>query len=295
MNYKFTLCLISFFITITASAQIANRDFESWNGNNIDNWISTNGLVLLGNDQSVFQSTDAHSGGFACELISTKVTNKPQGVFVPDYVASIFIGRQIGINSIMGYPYTQKPKQLEFWYKHAPVSGDTASSIVVLTKWNTQKMSRDTIAFGGFFSTTVDTLAYKKGIISLTYSSTLTPDSVSILFSAIKPNSTQGGGKFLIDDLEFTGGTVGIKKTSVQNTFKTFPNPANKTCTVQFNEVQSFTDVELFNVLGQLVWQTKVANATQLVVPTSALKEGTYILNIKNQDGYFSEKLNVIH
>ena len=106
---KKTLLILGILFTSSSflKAQIPNQDFETWVGTEPSSWVTTNGLMTppLNNPQTVFKSNIAHSGSFACEMKAAKLTFKPSGVFIPDYVASIFIGKQIGIQSIRGFAY----------------------------------------------------------------------------------------------------------------------------------------------------------------------------------------------
>ena len=283
------IMFISFF-SANIYAQITNGDFESWasKGNYEDpsGWVSTNGLTLLGNPLSVKKSNDAHSGTYACEMTAIKVINKFPGVFIPDYTGGIYTGSQIGLNPIYGIAYSLRPALLKFYYKYNARNNDTASVSLVLSHWNTSKGSKDTIAFG--FSHMKDSMGtYSKNEITLQYFDTLTtPDTLTILFSAITLFATHDGASLLIDDVTLSGGNVGIGAVSPENIFSIFPNPSNAgKIFVKANLGQTPLKIELLDLEGQKTIILREGNNGEFYFETSTLSAGCYFLHITS-DGH---------
>jgi hypothetical protein len=230
MKRLLSFLIILLFISRVAIAQIPNNGFEDWSGTNIISWVNTNGLMALsGNTQSVFKTTEARSGNYACEMIGTKVNNKPGGVFVPNYVGSIFVGKQILVNSYRGFPYTYKPNKFEFWYKYKPIGIDTAI----------------------------------------------------IVFSAITNTGDHAGSKFIIDDLEFTGGNVGISDIDNAQAISIFPNPSSDKIYIDLKENAIQVKINLFNELGQKVLEEEQNNKPILSISTQNLPDGKYFILIE--------------
>jgi hypothetical protein len=238
-------------------------------------------MALSGNTQSVFKTTEARSGNYACEMIGTKVNNKPGGVFVPNYVGSIFVGKQILVNSYRGFPYTYKPNKFEFWYKYKPIGIDTANAFVALTKWNTNLNKRDTIAIGNFLQSNTDSASFTKASITLNYFDTSEPDTAIIVFSAITNTGDHAGSKFIIDDLEFTGGNVGISDIDNAQAISIFPNPSSDKIYIDLKENAIQVKINLFNELGQKVLEEEQNNKPILSISTQNLPDGIYFILIE--------------
>lgn len=269
------------FSTCFLKAQILNSGFENWTTTEPNSWVTTNGLVFLGNAQSVFKSTNAHTDSFACEMRSTIVTHKPSGVFVPDFVGSIFIGKQIGIQSLRGMPYTNKPSNFEFWYKYSTSTGDSATAVIILTKFNTSLQKTDTIAFG-YFSNSVNASSYTKAAINLTYLGASSPDTAIIIFSAITSNSKNAGSIFTIDDLAFTGGDVGIAEQKKELDFNLMPNPSIGETFISFNNIQNVISMSIIDLQGKELLNNDYYNQSKISISTNRLKAGIYFVKVSN-------------
>lgn len=293
MKLKFLIVLCTFAGYFQAFAQIPNNSFETWTGTDIDAWVNTNKLMALpGNTQSVFKSSDAHSGAYACEMKGTKVVKKPGGVFVPDYVGSIFVGKQILFDSYRGFPYSNKPAQLEFWYKFQNVGSDTANALIYLTRWNTTNGSRDTIA-QGIFGTGTSVNSYQKASVTLNYNNANTPDTAILLFSAITINATQEGSSFIIDDLAFTGGNVGINQAQTFDAFEVYPNPSIGKIFISSISHAKSLQVNFFDLQGKSLLCKTTEYENTLEIDLGNLPAGMYLLQIKSGEGVFYRKIEL--
>ncbi len=295
MIRKIQILIFTFLFSLGLHAQIPNGGFESWAGGEMVGWVTTNGLMQIpgGNPQTVFQTGDSQTGSFACQMVAGKIINKPSGVFVPTYAASIFVGVQKFLTSIRGFAYSNKPANFEFWYKYWPTPGDSANGFVALTRWDAANAKRDTIAVAGFYHATLDTLSYKKAIIPLTYLNALTPDTAIILFSAVTLSATQSGAKFSIDDLAFTGGDVGVSEQKEEQIVNLFPNPSHGVSTIRFGKVQTATSLFVYDIQGKQIWQEELNNLSEINIPTQQFLPGIYFIGIKNEQGELYKKLEV--
>jgi hypothetical protein len=292
MKQKLLILIALAFSTFAANAQILNSGFENWSTTEPSSWVTTNGLMILGNTQSVFKTIDAHSDSFACEMRSTIVTNKPPGVFVPDYVGSIFIGKQIGIQSIRGMKYNNKPSNFEFWYKYSSTTGDTATGLIMLTKFNPTLSKTDTIAIG-FFMNSANASSYTKATVNLTYLSAASPDTAVVVFSAITPFSKNAGSIFKIDDMAFTGGNVGMNEQNNNIDFTLFPNPSNGESIISFSNVQSEINLGIYDLQGKEILNNTYHHQSKIVVLTNQLHSGVYLIKVANASGTSFKKLIV--
>jgi hypothetical protein len=289
--------ILTFFLAFTGLcyavlAQVPNGGFETWTGNDPEGWVTTNGLMMLGNPQSVFKSTDPHSGSFACEINTVHVTNKPPGVFVPDYTGSVFTGKQVFVTSYFGFPCTVKPGKLAFWYKYNARNNDTASVLAYTTKWNSALNKRDTLAIAvGFLTDSVGTYVQHE-IMFMVLDSVSTPDSAVVLFASSSISASQTGAKLILDDIEFTGGTVGVRETGVP-VFSLFPNPVDENFVqLQFEQPEPCIEVTLFDLNGKVVSvQAGDAVSGLFTFHTNAPARGIYILSVETESGNAVKRL----
>ncbi len=292
MKAKIILFLISYCLTCAISAQIPNSSFENWSGNEMSNWVSTNGLTFYGNPQTIFKSSDAHDGNYACEMIAAHITTKPSGVFVPDYAGSIFLGRQSFTVSTWGFPYTFKPAKVEYWFKFAPVGIDTANGIFFLTRWDSIQGRRDTIASAYSFHTSPDSV-YTKAGINFTYYSTATPDSAIIGLASVALSCNHAGTRFLVDEISFAGGNVGLQQSGNAFDCDIYPNPSRGIIHVSFPHLQPSISICLYDLQGVEIWSDEFENLSETSIHTAHLTGGCYLLKIRNDDGEFLKKILV--
>jgi hypothetical protein len=96
---------------------------------------------------------------------------------------------------------------------------------------------------------------------------------------------------------EFKLGTapfnVGIKEAVTNNSLKVYPNPANDVLNVSFNAT-SLATVTLTDIFGRTVYTSSVASgANNIVMNTSDLSTGMYILNVASENGSVSSKVTI--
>lgn len=87
---------------------------------------------------------------------------------------------------------------------------------------------------------------------------------------------------------------IGIKEYSFANAIKVFPNPAGDVINLDMNGIpKEETQVEITNAIGQIVYQTKSWNQ-YLVINTSAMQSGVYLVSIKQNNKAVAVKKVVI-
>jgi hypothetical protein len=87
---------------------------------------------------------------------------------------------------------------------------------------------------------------------------------------------------------------MGITNYALANNVHIYPNPANGVLNVDLNGLsKTETDIEILNTLGQVVYQARSLNQ-HLVINTSELAGGVYIVNIKQNDHIIAIKKVVI-
>jgi hypothetical protein len=290
----FTFYILIFIIPL-AVAQIPNGGFELWNaaGNDITGWESTNGLSQLGNPQTIYRSTNAYSGTYACEINTKKIIAKPPGVYIPDYSGSMFVGKQISVRSIPGFPYTERPEKFTFWYQYNARNNDSATSLILLTKWNTPLNKRDTVAIS--YNLITDSVGiYTKKEALLTYFDPLTrPDTAIIYFSSATNHANKEGARFLLDELNLVGGTVGLQEKNNAAGLAVFPNPSpNGFMYVSVRTEIKMEQIIIYNINGSKVWQTENFNGDELQINTQ-LPAGLYLLELRHSKGFETKKIAI--
>lgn len=280
-------------LTQFVSAQ-TNGGFENWTGNETEGWVSTNALTLLGNPQSVFKSSDAHTGSFACEINTIHVTNKIPGVSIPDYTGSVFTGKQVGFTPVFGFPFSSKPSTLSFWYKYNGRNGDSASILVYTSRWNSTTGKRDTLVLGaGFIKDSVGVYT-RMDLPLITLDSARMPDTAVVLFASSTLSAMAAGAKLIIDDVAFAGGNVGLTDESGRIDVSVFPNPATKgSTTVVFSQPENNVSVKVYDLHGKLLTETLFNNTFAVLLDTGHLAKGLYFIHIKSDRGLATERLLV--
>jgi hypothetical protein len=295
MKKIYSLSFILLSICSQVWAQIPNGDFELWNaaGTDLTYWQSTNGLSQLGNPQTVYRSTNTHSGTYACEINTKKIIAKPPGVFIPDYSGSMFIGKQISVRSIPGFPYTERPANFNFWYQFNARNNDSATALILLTRWNTTDNKRDTVGIS--YGLMIDSVGvYTKKEMSINYFDTLVrPDTAIIYFSAATNYASKEGAKLLLDELSLTGGTVGLPSAIKQENFVLYPNPCPKGAIhISVRTDIKMEQINLYNLNGALVYQLteKLSHNQDIQLD---LPNGMYVFELVYSNGIQRSKIIV--
>lgn len=289
-----TTLLIIIFKLAGAQSEIPNGGFEQrQHAFKFTSWESTNGLITLGNAQTIFQSTEAHSGGFACEIITANMINRPTPE-VPVNAGNIFCGRQIQYDSYMRFPYTAKPKRFEAWYMYNARNGDSANFVVGTTKWNSTLNRRDTLSFAKVFIT--DSVGvYTQLVINLTIRDSIsTPDSAMVVVSAAGGTTPNTGARLLLDDVAYLGGTVGVETFEKQKFPYAYPNPtALGAVYIDIPSQLEETTFTLYSLNGKLLLQHLLEPNKTNELNLPQLTPGVYLYQLENKQGKVARKLIV--
>ena len=93
---------------------------------------------------------------------------------------------------------------------------------------------------------------------------------------------------FLVDDVQYTG-TVAVEETVVETSV--FPNPASDFVT--FSAIENINKVEVFNLVGQLVY-TSTPDNNKVMVNVNNLPNGVYVARMHTATGVSNQKFNVV-
>jgi hypothetical protein len=267
-----------------AQAQIPEGGFNNWTPFLLNTysepaggwWTTLNTLSTLGGPVTVSPSTDVHSGAYAAKL-----ETKQWGTLLLSglLVSGKFINAAPFIKQ--GQPFTDKPSRFKGWYKYAPVSGDSAAIVAILTKFNTITGKPDTIA------RTINTIknnisVYTQFDFKFDYSiPNVNPDTIKIVFVSSADGANmkgQNGSTLLLDDisLEYTTGLQEILMPDFK--IDAYPSPASDQVLLKFNT--SITEqlfCQIYSIDGRLMLSfTPSGNDHRLDV--SAWPQSTYLV-----------------
>lgn len=276
--------------TLSVNAQV-DFGFETWADvpnaatgvQDPKGWASFNVMtnMLVGMQQTVFKETASVGAGAAAAKIVTKPI--PATITIPGYdtVGILAIGTvDILSKSIkLGTPYTGRPEKVAFYTKYEPVTLDTASVSVVLTKYNTTTKTQDIVA-NGTWTTTATSTTWAKNEITLTYKVGTSPDTLRIIVSSSSLYRPKVNSTFYIDDFSFSG-WVGVNDLeAIKNNVVAFPTPAKTNIT--FTSSVAANSVEILDLAGRTVGVFPMVG-NKVTVETAKYESGMYIYNVVNE------------
>ena len=123
------IVLITFTSINAQNGQIQNGGFENWYNDSLFNftssWHCSNSEQYYG-EATVFQSTDAYSGNYSAELISTNIGSGSDTI-----AGYVYHGINSPNGDFGGIPYTDVFNEIQFQYKSNLGIGDTLYLLVV--------------------------------------------------------------------------------------------------------------------------------------------------------------------
>ena len=293
---KLLLFTIAFIIVSKVIAQpFPNGNLEGWQQSQSGLysqptggfWATLNPLADLTGPVTVEKTTDACQGEFAAKLTTKNFTS----LLVAGFLASGTFNQLNLANPLtIGKPFTQKPQTLSGCYKYAPVNGDSAALVSILTKWNSQTNSRDTIASAGGI-TTQPQVDYTNFNYTYEYFSQETPDSIQIVFTSSADganNNGQVGSALWVDNVEL-GILNGINIPLMPEVAVTlYPNPAVDNVTINLENIEGKSTLSLYSADGRQILTKQVLKG-QNTVDFTAMPCGSYIytINQNNQTLYW--------
>lgn len=270
-----------------AQEQPANGGMENWlqkTSNGItfqepQGWFSLNILSLVNYPQTTLKTGDAHSGTSAV-LLETKsgtMSNIP-GLLTTNLILTEQWEPVMERNLI---PFSSRPVSLKFFFKANPMTGDTNAMTLLLTRWNSTTLQRDTVGYANWEN--YQTISqYVQAEVTINYLSNYTPDSLAILFSSsINGFDPVVGSKLYLDDISFSYQHTSVKQISAAQLIKIYPNPAKESFNVYAEKKVDL--IELYNVKAEVVKSVR-AETSEINVDCEGLKEGVYIVVLHHAD-----------
>lgn len=274
---KILMTLVTVIGFLRVDAQLLNLGFEQWDS------TTSGGIYPQGWPDLAYwfhqQVPDAHSGNYALQ------------VNVWYYYTET--------RAVQTVPFTGHPYTFGGYYKYVNneiknqttnlTTEDTAWAAVYLTKWNTSTMQTDTIGKGR-----VDLLgsaSYRNFVCPVTYSSSATPDSITIVADPSMmrdggnyfSTSTDGKNSYLtVDDLYLEFWPASINNTSsVASSIS--PNPVGDQLFISMADAGTY-NCRVTDISGRVVKELSFNGATA-TIPTTNLLPGMYHIAVTELDG----------
>ena len=265
-------------------------------GSNPTGWVSAN-IIATG---TVTASTPGYGGSVSAAKIETKtLAINPNPNIIPTTSGILLAGKlqQVGFSYtiLQGQPYTNKPEGMAYYTKYTPVGVDSGFAYVLLSKWNTVTNKRDTIAIGGDTIKSAIATWTKRNVHLFYTTTTVTPDTLQILFSSSSRTAAQLGTLMYVDEINlYEAGTSGVKET-IEKDFELYPNPANNYFIVK-NYKSKYSSMMLRDLTGQVKLQSQLAKNESTKIDLNELASGVYFVSILNDRGEIiqTKKLNVV-
>jgi hypothetical protein len=282
---------------IAAFAQVPNGGMETWvsqfgEDQQPQSWISYNvftvSLIDPGgqNPTSVSQATgvDAYQGTYAAKITTVDLVVNPDAATIPNR-AGILLTGTVSIASPYirpGYISTNRPVDMTYYAKYTPVGNDTASCLVVLTKWNSSTNSRDTVAWG-YDMMPLAVSSYALRTVTMTYlSMSLIPDSAVIMFSSSSSFTPSAGSALWVDALSFNG-YVGMNEHAADAGVNVYPNPSSTITCFEVTD-NSAAYVAVYDMAGREITRTDISNK-KAILQTNMMESGVYSYAVLNSNG----------
>ncbi len=277
----------------------ANAGFENWTSSGTfedpDNWGTLNfaSAFVMGFPITAEKTTDVHGGTYALKLTTQPSTEDLSSFGFPyDTVPGMLLSGNLGTSNF-GFPFTQRPSAVNFWYKYTSVDGDSAGFLFNLTRWDSGTNTQVTVGQGlASINATVGT--YTLGDLTINYLDNGNPDTVTIIaFSSFNALSLLGnqipthppipGSTLFLDDISVLTTAVDENEAGKFD-FKMFPNPVSNELSIICNGhqfVNNPVSVEFYDMTGRRV---QSFNVTQMIskADVSGLASGMYIYSVKN-------------
>ncbi len=292
---KITLLLLSCSSLAGFSQAIPNSGFETWINNTElpqayevpQGWISDD-MIRSGFDPaytgiSVSKSTQSYSGSFAVKM-ETIINN---GDTVSGTIYSVqslveFFSYLFSENAAIGFPYSDRPANLQGYYKFNSVGNDSAGIAIEMYKWNTITGVSDIIAFGEY-SIGANASSYTVFNLPITYMNSESPDTV-VIFAGI--NGSHVGTTFYIDALSFTGtAPIGIDELYSDNKYvKLYPNPFSNSASINIDIAVKLNNasIRIFDISGKEVKTINNINKNLVILEKGEMTAGLYFYKLLN-------------
>lgn len=311
---------VSLLSTATASAQVAtvaNGTFETWttrtnlevpaSWTTVDEAIESNFLFgLLYSSITTSKDPGSRSGAFAAKMetkadpLSALIGGPvPGGVVLGsasvDDALEIIDDRNIG--AIGGLPFTARAANMQFYHKLTGPSALTDSAYALVSLTRTVNGAVQIVASGSALLTPAT--AYTLNTVSLTYRSSLVPDSIHIGFISGIGAVRNAGTILTIDDVTMNGVVASTQNPVLAAALTVYPNPSVsgefRLASPSLPAVAT-APYRVTDATGRVVRSAAAAPvglAAGRPLELKGLPAGVYLLNLSTPEGPLTRKLMV--
>lgn len=280
MYYFILAFLLGLTVSAVAQQGLPNPDFESWDSEGgfftsyeePSGWGTVNGSTVSLGVTTVTQATASQyvqSGGSAVKLESKYLP------LADRIVPGICVTGNVNIeteNVEGGIPFQDRPTGINGWFQYYPAQNDTGQVGIVLTRWNQQSNSRDTIGVGGFWALN-ETSSYTFFSGSIEYFSELSPDTLVAVLVSSSRFEPRIGSTLYVDNLNLEYGTTDVLAGWPEES-QVYPNPVRDEL---FFEVSGAMRVDVIDQGGKVAEQFDLESGQQNL-NVSSLLGGHYLL-----------------
>ena len=120
-------------------------------------------------------------------------------------------------------------------------------------------------------------------------------DTMLVRFNFISDSIETNKEGWLIDNIRLFSVDFGssIDEYSSSN-FNLYPNPIDKTSTIDFKSVNNKIELEVFNNVGQRIYHKNHYNTKSIIFDKEGIKPGSYIIKIKTDDWIESKSVLIL-
>ena len=295
MKKLIILFLLVSFVFVKSFSQIPNNDFETWTTtsgySSPNNWSNLNQITNASGIYTCLQGTPGYSGASYLYLMTKTVPGK--GV-VPGIAVCGEIDT-LTYKAKSGFPFSARPLELTYYMQYMPYDPADSSSVkVLLTKWNSTLLKRDSIAYGeSYFNGMAHSWIYRT--TPLNYYSGDAPDSAIIVVSA-SDNIPMEWSYIYIDKMQFNGVAAGIDDYLINvSDLNVFPNPSNGNFIIEYNLLyKTEISIVITDILGRVVYNknsiSEISGQQRCEINTQ-LKNGLYTFVLKTKNEVSTKKI----
>lgn len=296
----FIALLLSLRFFAFSQTDIPNSGFENWRAEYNDQqeylydepddewWGTLNKLRRLGPSAPVTttKTTDAHTGLYAAKMETLPFGN--------DFVIPGMLLTGVFKPEIYGYlegrSFTGKPTRLKGYYKFKQVDGDSCSIYINLTRYDSQKDRKGTVAEGSLMiREPID--QYMEFKVDLNYYNyEIQPDTIKIVF--ISSAGVRGigstanakiGNTMIIDDLmlEYPNG-VNIPLMSEELAAVFYDYKQNK-LNINLKEILTDAKLKIYDLLGNEIMSYTLSNQLNYQININ-ISNGIYLYKITHNE-----------
>lgn len=270
------------FTSTSLFAQIPNNGFENWTSmgtySNPNGWDQLNNMTT---GMGIYTCTKGTPGSVGTAYL--KLVSKTVGSTVVPGVAVSGLIDVAAMKPKSGFPFTGQPQKLTGSWQYMASGADAGFVAVILTKWNSTLMMRDTIAKAKQVLSGM-AMSWATFNISLTYKSSALPDSAIIVLSA--SGTTPVANSYLYaDNLSFVGSVAGINTIdNYVSNIVAYPNPSSENISVELNaQNPSHINLQLVDITGKSIYEVNsgvIQGSYKHTINTTTIAKGIYFLKV---------------